>query len=365
MTEATRLYLFWDTGYGASPPVGWTQDTDYNLKYIRGVSSNATIGTGGNNQHSHTLTSVTCGTNYGVGNTTSTTANAAANNHTHGTSGFDSSDVDTTLPSYRTFMIIYQSPSSFTTVPNNAIVFFNNDSVPASGYTSYTTANSLYIRGSGQSATVSTTTHTHSLNKTLDKNTSFTLRSSSPLNTAALSGHTHVVTGNSTSGTWTPSYFKIIFHRATSDVDLPDNLIAGFNGEVPANWTSVSESGSNPFHRLLYASTVIGTGGGAHSHTFAISSQTPSSAPTLRNGTGVSVAGAASKHSVTGTLTSADDFPAYRDMVFGYYTTPATGGECTSIGDIAVSSSVAYGLERFIFVSGNSIGDVRIKNICS
>lgn len=323
MAAATRLYLFWDTGNGAIPG-GWTEDTDYRTKFIRGVAEADAIGTGGSDTHNHTLSSLAC-SNQSATCTSITSTPDASPVHNHGT-GSLTCDNFATLPAYRVLVVIYAGTATVI-IPQNAITWFDNDNVPGSGFTSYTSANSKYVRGGAATADGgSAANHSHGIGGSLDANPDMGARSGAGAGAAA-TNHTHGISSlaSDSDAVWAPSRFERVLYTSNNNQAFPNDMVAGFNGTLPANWTSISESGQDPYQKLLYADVAEGTGGGAHSHNLSSNTDGPS-ATKPQTGSGMTLATGTHTHTITGTLDASDPFPAYRDMIFAKYSGGAGPG---------------------------------------
>jgi len=369
MAAATKIYFLYD---GTGTPEGWKVDNTYDGKYIRGVGSLDSITTGGANTHTHSTSGFTCDTGTTSLQRAATTPNTAVatHNHKHSQGTYAFSSTPSSLPVYRAVNIIYKSADSLnvTVVPRFVIAWFNA-TVPGD-WSAYGTQD-VYIRGTiGAPANGGGSTHTHAMTGSLANNPAATTTkagfASIPTNT-----HVHSAAGTSTTGIWLPNFFSVVFYQADADINLSscDGIVAGFDGTPPTNWTCVSESGQNPYQRLLYSDASATTGGAAHGHSItnvacnADSATTPNLFGTVGFAT-ESKSDHTHKITLTASNVLATTFPAYKDMIFAYYTPPAAPPQdCNSPGDIAINSD---NIGNELNTAATNIGnELRLMTTCS
>ncbi len=225
--------------FDAAAPSGWTdQSGTINNKMIE---VNSTVGTGGSDTHTHSLTWSSLGTANGTLNTCSGTANAgAATTHTHTAPAATQTASMTALPPYIQ-VIIAKANSNTASLPNGMIAMFDGD--PGSAWTIKSASGGPFYQqfirdftsynGTSQGAT----THDHA-NETSGASgaASAKTKGSSTSGTAAAgSTHTHTLTATFNTGTDNmPLYFNVVYAKKNTNVapnapsqDSPANSATG------------------------------------------------------------------------------------------------------------------------------------------
>lgn len=340
---AAHMLLLWD---GGGLPSGWScvscnPGDDFYQRFIRG---NATYGdTGGNPTHSHTATATL---NDSTMNGRGATGTGLIRAHSHDLTPIigDASN----LPSYRNLKVIRADLSGTPgTLPAGAIAFFSSS--PPSGWTQYTAQDGLYIRGEGTAGgTGGSNNHSHSISGTTTPPTSGALRSP---NTAgaqqqnATDGHTHAISGNSTSASNEPPFINVILAKLDSDANVPSGMAAMWDGTPTSTWTVHSDSGGPVFERFVKPVATFGGNGGStsHSHTNTnINTSSPDSTDSTRTG-GTNTSDGSHTHTATiNGFSDVNHIPPYIDVVFAQLTGSNTvPDDPVSLDQIKISTTTS------------------------
>ncbi|MFC1649692.1 hypothetical protein ACFL2C_03215 [Patescibacteria group bacterium] len=338
---ANDLILLWDSEtYGTTLPAGWTSQSEdtpgtYYNKMIRGANSAG--GTGGADNHTHTVT-----TTVSTAPATAKKGNSTADitdEHTHTyTTGVDGSGTTNNLPAYRE-LVVMRYTGTPTSIPNNAIALF--DATPVSGtWSRYSAQDGKYIYGTDKDDTTMSTggntsnQHSHQVTVDLDPSSGASQkRGNNGGTTCAQSGHDHTVSDQTTNtATYEPPYRDTLLYRNSSggDQSIPVGMIGMFDAAAPTNWDSLSgTSGAYENKFIKPAATYGGTsGGGTHGQndiTGVVSGSESLPMSDCNEGSGVN---AVETHTHTVDLTSfetkteADMLPTYVDVVVAKYNPP-------------------------------------------
>lgn len=313
-----HMLLLYD---GATTPTGWecvscNPAEDFYQRFFRG--SDAYGATGGSVTHTHTANGSVGAAN---GNTSENQGGTglAANTHTHSLSF--SIEEGNNLPPYRQLKVIRALTSGVPTqLPEDSIAFF--DAAVPIGWTRYNVQDGLYIRSED---TVGTTggslTHTNPVSGNLGASSGGQTsgRTNGSTQATALNGHTHTITGNTTSANHEPPYRETILGQLNSASSVPQNLISMWDGPPPTTWANLSEDVSQPYYQRFVkpAASYGGVGGSeTHSHsTSVITSSGPVGTGNFRTGTGTS--SGVHTHDITLTNISTENhLPPYIEVIF-------------------------------------------------
>lgn len=217
-------------------PSGWTRNTTYDNRFMKGATS---YGTTGGGSHNHTMSSTTSvksrdGGIVGIYPYGSYIWPAPGHSHSIGGST-GSSDP---LPPYRTQ--IFASPDTSVSIPSTSILMANGSTLPPYGWIRFTSLDEYFPYGSSSSGTTGgSTTHTHTF--------SFTTGSSGSQSGVGTSGtsnhasaHTHTGSGTSGTGSSLPPYLDMVFIQKKTD-----NTTKTFGNEttVEQDFTSTKITG--------------------------------------------------------------------------------------------------------------------------
>ncbi len=229
------------------------------------------------------------------------------------------------LPTYRQLKIIRSTTSGVpSTLPAGAIALFDA-TVPA-GWTRYSAQDGQYIRGEGTAgSTGGSLTHTHTITGTTGAAVGATgAATNGSTGPSAADGHTHTVSGNSTSASHEPPYIATILGKLGANSSVPLNIITLWDNPIPGSWTDVSGSGQPFYQKFVKPAASYGTTGGSATHTHAntvLTSSGPSNTSTHRtNGTN---ADGSHTHQVTiSSFSTESNLPPYIDVFIAKLTTP-------------------------------------------
>lgn len=303
---------------GGSVPSGWTcvSCSSGDAFYQRFVRANDTYGaTGGSATHNHTASIAVAATGSGA-NQNETGSAISDIGHTHSASLTITQASN--LPSYRQLKIIRSNTSGEpTTLPAGVIGMF--DAAVPSGWTQYSAQNGYYVRGENTTGTTGgSNTHSHPLTMTINPAAGATHGTRNPTNTpGASAGHTHTVSGSSTSVNQEPPFLEVILGELNSSAAPPDNLITMWDDEAPTNWAKQSGASGSFYQKFIKASSSYGSTGGNETH-FHNDSNFTSSGPsaTTNSRSGSSTASGSHTHTVNVTgFNTVNHMPPYIDVV--------------------------------------------------
>lgn len=319
----THMMLFWDP---ANDPVpgGWSVVSTYDGKFPRGEAIANVLGTGGNPNHTPSVSSVTLGAPAAVGPGTAGTA-ADAVNHTHGTLTATPTSANN-LPQFRSLQLIRYNDGIPSTIPQNAIAIF--DAAPTGSWSRITAQDSNMVRINSTVATGGSNTHTHTVSwgglttgasgKTAD----------GASNNLASNGSTHTDpadTATPGSDTSLPPYIEVLVYRATASISpVPAGLISMFDGDPSTGWTKKSEQSGDPFYQQFIRGAASYNGTSQSSSTHSHASLTSGASGQSTNGQrakgtsgGSGTAGANHTHTLTANFTAGTDHtPEYVNVVY-------------------------------------------------
>lgn len=314
-----RMILFYD---GATIPTGWTcvscttGDPFYQV-FPRGNDTYG--GTGGATTHNHTASATVALTGSAGATNNQSGSTLSANTHTHDASV--TLTAASNLPGYRNLKIIRNDIAGEpATLPSGAIGIF--DTTVPSGWSQYSAQDNYYLRGENTIITGGNNTHTHPENGNVNTATgsTFGVKTGGSQSSAAVTGHTHTFSGDSTNGDNEPPYVSVIFGQLGTSAAPPDNLITMWDDTVPSNWAKQSDTSGAYYQKFFKGSNSYGATGGdtSHGHISSIFTSTgPSGTPTGSR-TATDTASSVHTHDVTVDSYSTDNhLPPYRDVIIG------------------------------------------------
>lgn len=194
-------------------PLGWTRNTTYDNRFMKGAIS---YGTTGGGPHSHTMSGTTS-TKSADGGIVGIYPYASyiwpAPGHSHSING--STGSSDPLPPYRTQ--IFASPDTSVSIPPTSIIMTNGSTLPPYGWIRFTSLDGYFPYGSSSSGTTGgSTTHTHTFSFTTGSSGSQSGVGSSGTSNHA-SAHTHTGSGTSGAGSNLPPYLDMVFIQKKSD----------------------------------------------------------------------------------------------------------------------------------------------------
>ncbi|MFH1088390.1 MAG: hypothetical protein V1719_00945 [Patescibacteria group bacterium] len=323
----TQMVLFWDNTNG-SVPTGWTQDTSYNNYMLRGNSTAG--GTGGSDTaHSHTITNSVTGTSANPVSPQQKkgTVTVADDIHTHNITS-SSTGTAGSVPAYRELMVMTYDGGVPTVLPAKAIALFDTTGAfGVSGFTQYSAQNGTFIRGAatagGTGGSNALHQHTSVSIDTGSPNTTQTVMVAGTAYYGSSIAHTHSVTGGTTDtdGDIRPPYADVVLATVDSaDTPIPTGMIAMFNGSPDVTWSVLSNGGGafNVKYMSGAATYTAGLGSATHIHnkTGGYTFNTWTAATGM--GSGVPAKAVAGTHShalTTPTFSTANNAPAYKDVI--------------------------------------------------
>ena len=332
---AGDVIILWD---GANIPDGWTclscLATDIFFNVFPRASSTPGVASSSLNNASHTLT---FSTDNGPSDSTSTGESAGSahpsNTHTHANWPTATTTNDSIVPLDRGLKFI---SAATTTLPNGAIAIFDvsSSSLPANWIYASTTE-SRYLIGSSTIGNGGSATHVHNPSAVITSGLPNKAITDTANNTFfGGASHTHSVATSSalTASNNSPPYIGVVFGQLTTTTTIPTGMIAMFdNVNLPANWSSISTSGSAYVGNLIIGSSTFGSVGGSSTHNHGGSvtfsgTYFNEAFERMRAATSTgNVNGTTRTHtqSVTYTVSSENSMPVYRDVILGQYTAPA------------------------------------------
>lgn len=308
----------------ASIPSGWVcvSCSGQSLYNVFPRMSDTAGGAGGYSTHTHTMTFQNY--TYSGSNPLVSTASGfygQPSTHTHTWQNI-TSGTGSNVPSYQDLVFIQSSGA--TSIPAGAIAMFES-SVP-SGWSRYTALDNVYLRGAADTTPLASTTHAHTYSSTSGSSAGSAWTNVAGVVSVTSSGHTHSISGSLSTENIAPEYATIIFAQADSSTNLVPGNIAMFLTTSPANWVTISGSGSSYNGKFLKGSTIAGTTGGVDSHTHDSGSITvlsgSGSSSSTRPSSSTSAASNTHKHNVTysiNTISGDAGRPPYRDVLLGKY----------------------------------------------
>jgi hypothetical protein len=316
--SGANMILLWD---GASAPTGWSIDTSFDNRFIRGNSTYG--GTGeATTGHNHNLTSYSIRPNeyynYGGGGTQ---IQIAAKNHLHNTPETTIDPATKETPLYRDFRVIRYNSGTPKEIPAGAIAFFDN-TLPI-GWSAYDLASNRLLRGGSVAGiTGGTDLHTHNLNiaAIYDNGGNQGDRNGSESN-VAIANHYHPARTQLVYGSNMPSYTSIVLAKAESNVAVPKGIIAMFDGSLSQSWEKLSDTNGALNQRFLYADSTYGVkGGGAHRHAGSEATGYTVGYTQVTQMQFQSAVSPGNSHTLDYVTDSYSQTPAYKDVVIGKLT---------------------------------------------
>jgi hypothetical protein len=197
-----------------STPTGWTRNSTYDSKFMKGA---ATYGTSSGGAHLHSKAGVTNTTSTGMVAVAYTPLNVAygAGNHYHNITG--NTDTANPLPPYRTQIVA--SPDSTGVIPTGTILMANSANLPPLGWSRYSNLDAKFAYGASTAGTTGgAATHTHTYTFTTAGDTGGWGIDGGG-NQAVGTPHTHTSNGTQTSdaGSSLPKYLDMIYMQKKAD----------------------------------------------------------------------------------------------------------------------------------------------------
>lgn len=322
------FYAFWD-GSAASIPAGWhgvstgriCEDGDDNCDFYEKFSM-CTAGTpylaGGSKTTTFTTSLKSSAPSSSVGATQGVANgfNGANANHIHSTATLSGGSLtNTTMPRYRSLLVIRTMGYFPATIPSGVIIFFNSTTIP-SGFTRYSEEDDLFPLGNMTVATGGRDNHTlGQLNFTISGNDAATVQTGIKAAVANL-GHSHQFNNSMTSQEQNiPAFYTMVMIKANSDQAIPNGTIGMFNQSISnSNWTQIQDcngyyiKANNSFNVTVNHSSVghgnlTGTTSGASAFTNRLFGST-------------NFADSSHTHSVNVSINNQTITPPYRTMLF-------------------------------------------------
>jgi hypothetical protein len=290
----------------------WSSDATMNSTFPRGNTSYGT--TGGSATHAHT----------GLGDTTSytggngTTVNTGSGNSGHHSHTFNNSTGNaSSLPPYLDFVFCTQA-SPVELIDTQYAVHYDS-SVP-SGWSEETSYDDYFVRGnSSYGGTGGSATHYHSYSFSIGSGANWNGKYDSGGSYGiASSGHTHSVSGNTSSAGSIPSYYGLyVAYPDANDSVFGTNAIMAFDTAPPLGWTQFSEL-DEKFVRIKSADGTVSGDGNSAGHAHSFSGTTGGSSGSIsvfdnnptREGTG------GHTHTYSGTTDASSPLPPYKDLLY-------------------------------------------------
>ncbi|MFH0804852.1 MAG: hypothetical protein V1916_01505, partial [Patescibacteria group bacterium] len=247
--DPALMYLL---GTTTPAPSGWTTNTTFNGYYPRGAATtDSTPPSGGAASHTHTITDISVlptntGTTKGCSKVCPDFAPTYAHTHISSSTNVIGSKNNDPL-NYNFYLWASNSTyPTLQTIPQNAIAFF--DAAPTAGsWTQFNSANNRLVKINSSSGTGGTEdTHQHTLTWNSITNATGST-GTTDLITDALLGpdaatHTHTAPSPTTSEPYTsvPSNIDTMLYQASANNSIPQGVIAMFDSDPGADWTTVS-----------------------------------------------------------------------------------------------------------------------------
>lgn len=265
-----HLYLLWDSA--SSPPSGWSVVTTYDGFFVRGdsVANFGTTNSSGN--HTPTVATNTVGAASGTYYDSGGGTTVASSGHTHAGPSVTMGAADNTdEPAHRVLKLIRYDAGIPTFIPAGVIAMF--DTLPTTGWTTYSAANNRFLKLGSSVTDAGTDTHQHSVTFTSNYGNSSgtngiaTLLASQPTSTST---HAHTPNNTSTASTTAfPPHVRPLIAKADSNTPaIPANLLGFFDATPGTGWVVRSDSGGDLNAQFLrFSSTFSNSSSGATSHT--------------------------------------------------------------------------------------------------
>lgn len=320
---AGDMILFWDgtdyTGGALSVPSGWTEiSSTYSGRMPRGEAAANFGTTGGNTTHTHHNNTVAITSTNGTVASGIGSSSIAQEGHSHDSlPSVSSISSASNEPATRTIRLIRYNSGIPSTIPNGAIVMFDDSpGMPGSGWTRLSAYDGKTLKvhtTAGTNAGADTVSHTVTWSGSLGADATSTVLCSGFIwycdsgATAKNGAHSHSAPGSttSTSDSIVPPYVQPILAKANSAVAVSTvGITAMFEGAPGDLWTSRSESGGVYYRRFLRpGASYVGSGGSDnHTHTATGVSGAASGGTNRSSASGTGGASSTHTHNVTATF---------------------------------------------------------------
>jgi len=295
----------------AACPAGTQRVSAFDGKFIRGSATYG--GTGGGTTHTHDAS----GTSDGPSSTSWARTDGGDDilNNVHPLSGTSNQSI--LLPPF--YNVTFCSITNVT-LPSSAIVMSNTSSI-TTGFSRFSGLDSRFPLGSGNpSATSGATTHQHTLSVTLTDPGWYGAESLTFGTEIVYSGHTHTVSGITSSTTPSPPFLGMIFQKASPSNRQFPGVIVITNITPPLGWVRYSSLDST----YPVGNTTYGVTGGSSTHTHTLSTGASSDDGTSGGewtlwGSGWGIDSDTHTHTITSQpTTAASNDPPYIDVLFIY-----------------------------------------------
>ena len=345
---AKAIIILWDGAGNA--PAGWvcvscSPGQPFYQKFVRATTSyGATAGsdTGGHDLVFSNEVKNGAGT---TGGALTNTASADVHTHTWNYSGSPNTTTSDIKPPYRQLKFIRGPVSGVW--PAGVIAPFDTVSLPTN-WSSYSAMDGNYLRGEQTVANGGATTHTHDANAITSSGSSATgaVTCTASCATVPALAHTHSLSAQAlTSSNNDPLFVQRVFYKLSSSSAPPADVLGFFDySSSVSGWTTVSNSA--PYqNNLIKGGTSLTSGGNStHNHGGSLSrtSSVPGGGTVTSNALSGVLASSTHTHSVTHTINSSSNMPAYIDAVIMKYggSTGSPPGVPTALSQKKTNDSV-------------------------
>ena len=195
-------------------PSGWTRNTTYDSRFMKGASS---YGSTGGSSHTHTVSGTTSNTSSPTASNQYSVDENGVPSGSHNHSYSNNTNSANPLPPYYT--MIFASKNSIGTMPEGIILLLDNNTIPPLGWTRFTSLDEKFPYGSSSSgSTGGSTTHTHTYNFASGIPSSTAPTTWTPGGgTIAGHNHTHTISGTSSTDSSLPPYLDMVFIQRNTD----------------------------------------------------------------------------------------------------------------------------------------------------
>jgi len=255
---------------GSSVPSGWTLNTAYNERLVRGSSSAG--GTRGRSFTDHNYTQISVNTtsesalDSAVGGTSGIT-----NSHSHSAGSISAADNASVMPKSKSLMILNATYSTGMTVPAGTVLIFNTTNLPEN-WTRLSQWDGFFVIGnstSGQEIGNSTHNHTIPFNSSTTLDSGVASSESASGSGASSKRHWHKFPKADTYTTNvenSPPYISVILGIANATTPIPGTAYAFFDGAPPNGWEVQSNANQIFYNRTIFANSSFGNTGGSEGH---------------------------------------------------------------------------------------------------
>jgi len=315
--------------FDGPPPPGWQILTDFQDRFPMGTT---TFGgaTGGTTSHTHTISGTTSSgsTIPNCGGLTYSITPMDPHTHDYWTT---TSSADH-IPPYRTF-IFAKALYNFSYLPQNAVVMSYYPPTRPEWTDITSTMTDRFPRGhnSTPGLTGGTTSHSHTYSGTTTSNTSGTgdvFDYGSTYDTPYNDMHSHTFSGTTDPADHIPPYRTVRFWKATSTPAYIDScrVLYMYDTLPPCSYITVDPNFNGRFPR---ANTTTGVNGGSstHAHFYSFTTSTYCANYVVTQGAVTYHLPRCHNHTASGTTSSADHTPPYRNVIFALHCGPLSYDE--------------------------------------